>query len=93
MMAEVEAALWFDAPRANASAVSFDSTSDTFDSISWTFDQDDSGAWGPGLIKDIQPRALSENYDGSGRKTTGQHRLVFLAEYHTQEGAPASPLP
>jgi hypothetical protein len=93
MMAEVEQALWFHAPRANVTAVGFDATDTSFDAISWTFDQDDSGAWGPGLIKDIQPRALSENYDASGRKTTGQHRLVFLAEYHTREGAPASPLP
>lgn len=46
------------------------------------------GAWSSALIFDIEPRQISDLYDGDGAKIHGEARLSFAVQYHTNEGAP-----
>jgi hypothetical protein len=79
ILAEVEAALSYTATLSAANAA--------------TFSLSEGDRWTKNLIKDITPRAIGEMYDGEGRRITGQARITFAVEYHTQDGTPGTALP
>jgi len=79
ILAEVETALSYSATLSAANAA--------------VFGLSEGDRWTKNLIKDITPRAIGEMYDGEGRRITGQARITFAVEYHTQDGTPGAALP